>query len=220
MRFTSPCTIWAAGRAAPVFRARRSGFHSAIGHDPECLPPRGGIGRGLRPDGVPFQPDLEPVQGQAGRQQSLEGHHPGVANPRNPAGARQLGERVTGGLSLGLRLQRAGRRAGFRAAKPARGRTRRLGKRAVSITILFFLVPIGAIIAWWLSQQRLTAKHWLEVGAIGEVPDTGASSLPAATIGLGEFLAVVSSLFALFISAYFLALQMADGAQLRAPQVL
>ena len=37
--------------------------------------------------------------------------------------------------------------------------------RAVSITILFVLVPIGAIIAWWLSQQRLTAKPWLEVGA-------------------------------------------------------
>jgi hypothetical protein len=29
-----------------------------------------------------------------------------------------------------------------------------------------------------LSQQRLTAKPWLEVGAIGEVPGTGASSLP------------------------------------------
>src|SRR5437588_2228667 len=28
--------------------------------------------------------------------------------------------------------------------------------RAVSITILFVLVPIGAIIAWWLSQQRLS----------------------------------------------------------------
>ncbi len=90
----------------------------------------------------------------------------------------------------------------------------------MSITILFFLVPIGAIIAWWLSQQRLTAKPWLEVGAIGEVPDTGASSLPAATIGLGVFLAVVSSLFALFISAYFMRMQMADWAQLPAPKLL
>src|SRR5213596_3249163 len=51
---------------------------------------RGGIDRGLRPDGVPVQHDLEPVQRQAGRQQSLEGHHAGVANTRNPAGARQL----------------------------------------------------------------------------------------------------------------------------------
>ena len=73
----------------------------------------------------------------------------------------------------------------------------------MSFAILFVLVPIGAIVAWWLSQQRLTTEPWLEVGAIGEVRDTGASSLPAATIGLGVFLAVVSSLFALFISAYF-----------------
>jgi hypothetical protein len=56
----------------------------------------------------------------------------------------------------------------------------------VSFTILFLLVPIGAIVAWWLSHQRLTAKPWLEVGAIGEVPDTGASSLPAARIRGGS----------------------------------
>ena len=90
----------------------------------------------------------------------------------------------------------------------------------MSIAILFFLVPIGAIVAWWLSQQRLMAKPWLEVGAIGEVPGTGALSLPAATIGLGVFLAVVSSLFALFISAYFMRMQVADWAQMPAPKVL
>src|SRR5947208_13514407 len=92
--------------------------------------------------------------------------------------------------------------------------------RAVSITILFVLAPIGAIVAWWLSQQRLTAKPWLEVGAIGEVPGTGALSSPAATIGLGVFLAVVSSLFALFTSAYFMRMQVADWAQMPAPKVL
>jgi cytochrome c oxidase subunit III len=90
----------------------------------------------------------------------------------------------------------------------------------VSLTILFFLAPVGVIIAWWLSRQRLTAQPWLEVGALGEVPDTGASTLPAATIGLGVFLAVVSSLFALFISAYFMRMQVADWAQLPAPKLL
>src|SRR5439155_7288765 len=113
---------------------------------------------GLRPDGVPVQPDLEPVQGQACRQQSVEGHHAGVANTRNPPGAWQLGQGVTSGLSLGLRLQRAGRRGGFRAAKPAGNPASRLGEtRAVSITLLFLAV-VGAIVAWWLSRQRLTAK--------------------------------------------------------------
>ena len=90
----------------------------------------------------------------------------------------------------------------------------------MSITILFLLVPIGAIIAWWLSQQRLTAKPWLEVGAMDDFPGTGASPLPAATLGLGVFLAVVSSLFALFISAYFMRMQVADWAQMPAPPVL
>jgi len=90
----------------------------------------------------------------------------------------------------------------------------------VSFVILFFLVPIVAIVGWWLSQQRLMAKPWLEVGTIGDVPDTGASSLPAATIGLGVFLAVVSSLFALFISAYFMRMQVADWAEIPAPKLL
>jgi cytochrome c oxidase subunit III len=91
--------------------------------------------------------------------------------------------------------------------------------RAVSITLLFLAV-IGAIVAWWLSQQRLTSKPWLEVGAIDNFPGTGALSLHAATIGLGVFLAVVGSLFALFISAYFMRMQVADWAQMPAPKLL
>ncbi len=90
----------------------------------------------------------------------------------------------------------------------------------MSSTIFLILAPIGAIIAWWLSHQRLMAKPWLEVGAIGEVAGTGASPLPAATIGLGVFLAVVSSLFALFISAYFMRMQVADWAELPSPKLL
>ena len=90
----------------------------------------------------------------------------------------------------------------------------------MSITILFVLAPIGAIVAWWLSRQRLTAKPWLEVGAIDDFPGTGALSSPAATIGLGVFLAVVSSLFALCISAYFMRMQVTDWVQMPAPKVL
>ena len=91
----------------------------------------------------------------------------------------------------------------------------------MSITILLFLAPIVAIIAWWLSRQRLMAKPWLEVGAIDDdFPGTGALSLPAATVGLGVFLAVVSSLFALFISAYFMRMQVADWLELPSPKLL
>ena len=89
----------------------------------------------------------------------------------------------------------------------------------MSITLLFLAV-IGAIVAWWLSQQRLTSKPWLEVGAIDDFPGTGALSLPAATIGLGVFLTIVGSLFALFISAYFMRMQVADWVQMPAPKLL
>ena len=77
-------------------------------------------------------------------------------------------------------------------------------------SIILFLVVVGAIVAVWLSRQRLMAKPWLEEGPIGEVPGTGAVSLPAATIGLGVFLVVVGSLFALLISAYSVRMAMTD----------
>ncbi len=89
----------------------------------------------------------------------------------------------------------------------------------MSITILFLAV-IATIVAWWLSQQRLTAKPWLEEGSIGDFLDTGASSLPAAKIGLGVFLAVVGSLFALLIGAYSMQMNMADWRPLPGPKLL
>jgi cytochrome c oxidase subunit 3 len=89
----------------------------------------------------------------------------------------------------------------------------------MTITLLLLAV-MGAIAAWWLSQQRLMSKPWLEVGAIDDFPGTGASPLPAATIGLGVFLAVVVTLFVLLISAYFMRMELADWAQMPAPKLL
>src|SRR5437879_8788819 len=66
------------------------------------------------------------------------------------------------------------------------------------------MAGIAAIAGWWLSQQRLGAKPWLEQGVTVDLREEGPPSLPAAKIGLGAFLAVVGSLFALFISAYFM----------------
>jgi cytochrome c oxidase subunit 3 len=91
--------------------------------------------------------------------------------------------------------------------------------------MLIFLAVIAAISGWWLSHQRLTTKPWLEEGTLGEFPDAGASQMPAAKIGLGVFLAVVGSLFALLISAYFIrldiaALDVVDRTKLPAPTLL
>lgn len=76
--------------------------------------------------------------------------------------------------------------------------------------VILFLAAIASIVAWWLSQQRLTAKPWLEEGVLDEFPGAGPSSLPTAKIGLGVFLAVVGSLFALLISSYSMRLELAE----------
>jgi cytochrome c oxidase subunit III len=86
--------------------------------------------------------------------------------------------------------------------------------------IIVFMAGIAAIAGWWLSRQRLAAKPWLEEGAIGDFRGGGASSLPAAKIGLGVFLAVVGSLFALFISAYSMRMNTVDWRALPVPRLL
>jgi cytochrome c oxidase subunit III len=89
----------------------------------------------------------------------------------------------------------------------------------MAITVALIAVLL-AIAGWWLSHQRLTAKPWLEAGAVDEFPATEASPLPAAKIGLGVFLAVAGSLFALFTSAYFMRMHMGDWHHLPVPRLL
>lgn len=86
------------------------------------------------------------------------------------------------------------------------------------MNIMFlFLAVLALIVAWWLSHQRISAKPWLETGPIG---DTGASSIPASKIGLGVFLAVVGSLFALLISAYSMRTEMGEWRPAPVPKLL
>jgi cytochrome c oxidase subunit III len=86
--------------------------------------------------------------------------------------------------------------------------------------LAIFLAVIAAIVVWWLSQQRLMAKPWLEEGPLGDFPPAGASSVPAAKIGLGVFLAVVGCLFALFFSAYSMRMHMGEWSPLPLPKLL
>ncbi|HZH27112.1 MAG TPA: cytochrome c oxidase subunit 3 [Azospirillaceae bacterium] len=86
--------------------------------------------------------------------------------------------------------------------------------------VLLFLGVIAAVAAWWLWRHGLADKPWLEVGVAGDLPGAGAPLHPAplhpaakataAKVGLGVFLAVAGSLFALFISAYSMRMQFAD----------
>jgi len=86
--------------------------------------------------------------------------------------------------------------------------------------IILFMAGIAAIAGWWLSRQRLAAKPWLEEGLAADFREQSTSSLPPAKIGLGVFLAVVGSLFALFISAYSMRMNMVDWRALPMPRLL
>jgi len=89
----------------------------------------------------------------------------------------------------------------------------------MSIAIVF-LAALMAIAAWWLLQQKLGARPWLEEGIIGDFDGTGAMALPAAKIGMGLFLAVVGTLFALLTSAYFMRMGYPDWRAIRIPPLL
>src|SRR6476646_9558845 len=68
---------------------------------------------------------------------------------------------------------------------------------------------LTAITAWWLLVQRLREKPWMKQGVVPTSQETVFSSAPK--IGLWVFLAVVSSLFGLFSSAYVMRLHDAHG---------
>lgn len=87
---------------------------------------------------------------------------------------------------------------------------------------LAYIAVVAAIAVWWLSQQRLMAKPWLEEGRATEVVHApGRPPLPAAKVGLGVFIAVASALMALFVSAYVMRMHMAgDWRSLPEPPLL
>jgi cytochrome c oxidase subunit III len=86
--------------------------------------------------------------------------------------------------------------------------------------ILVFLLVIAGIARWWLSQQRLMSKPWLESGTNAAFPGTESGMMPAAKVGVGVFLAVVGCLFALFTSAYFMRMGLSDWHAMPVPRLL
>lgn len=71
----------------------------------------------------------------------------------------------------------------------------------MSVVVMVFAILAG-LAGWWLARQRLSAKPWLEQGVLEDVPRLGATGDPAKRTGLGFFLAVIGSLFALLVGAW------------------
>lgn len=85
---------------------------------------------------------------------------------------------------------------------------------------LIFLAAIMATVIGWLLRQTLNTQPWVSSAADDAVSGTSLDG-NAKTIGLTTFLAVATSLFALFISAYTIRMRLApDWIPLSDPQLL
>jgi cytochrome c oxidase subunit 3 len=85
-------------------------------------------------------------------------------------------------------------------------------------TGLIFGALLAGLIAWFLVARRLTAKSWQSHVTAG---DFGAIDVAPARLGLWLFLAVLTALFALFISAYSMRMHHGDDwLRLDLPRVL
>jgi cytochrome c oxidase subunit 3 len=87
-------------------------------------------------------------------------------------------------------------------------------------TSLLVLAAIMAIVVGWLLRQTLNVKPWISQRPVENVDGEGALPLPRVKVGLGVFLAVATSLFALLISAYHMRMMEADWIRLALPRVL
>ena len=74
-----------------------------------------------------------------------------------------------------------------------------------------FVALLAGVVVWGLLARRLTAKPWETPGSPEDLEAGSAVSLPPAKIGLWILLAVITSLFGLFISAYWMRMEHAHG---------
>lgn len=82
-----------------------------------------------------------------------------------------------------------------------------------------FLAALMGVVLWWLFKQSVNVEPWVAQGSVNDV-HPAALARPAAKTALGVFLAVATSLFALFISAYAMRMHFEDWASLPKPQLL
>lgn len=88
----------------------------------------------------------------------------------------------------------------------------------MTLSLVLLSLLMGVIVVW-LFRQTVNVQPWQGSVAVHEMPG-GPSTRPAAKAALWVFLAVATSLFALFISAYSMRLSFLDWTPLPQPRLL
>ncbi len=85
---------------------------------------------------------------------------------------------------------------------------------------LVFLAIIMATVIGWLLRQTLNTQPWEANDPLENQPGRGVINTDPAKIGLLSFIAVVTSLFALFLSAYMMRMRLGDWRPVEEPNLL
>lgn len=88
----------------------------------------------------------------------------------------------------------------------------------MTLTLLFLAVLMGTLV-WWLIRQSVNVQPWVAEGAVDDV-HRAELAYPAPKMALWVFLAVATSLFALFIAAYGMRIGLLDWTPLPQPRLL
>ncbi len=85
---------------------------------------------------------------------------------------------------------------------------------------LVFLAIIMATVIGWLLRQTLNSQPWEANDPLENQPGRGVLNIDPAKVGLLSFIAVVTSLFALFLSAYLMRMKLGDWRPVDEPNLL
>ncbi len=85
---------------------------------------------------------------------------------------------------------------------------------------LIFLAGLMGVVVWWLVKQTINVRPWVAEGTIAEDVYADMLAQSKEKTGLWVFLAVVTSVFCLFISAYAMRMKLGDWRPLPEPDLL
>lgn len=85
---------------------------------------------------------------------------------------------------------------------------------------LIFLAGLMGVVVWWLVKQTINVRPWVAEDAIAEDLYADMLARSKEKTGLWVFLAVVTSVFCLFISAYAMRMKLGDWRPLPEPDLL